>query len=79
MVSRHKIIQCLETKNCTTISEISSTIDLSSSTIRYHLQNMATDGYVEQDEISKGWKLVELNQAELTSFLSQRRKRKSAS
>ena len=66
--SRHKIATYMDAESWSRVADISSGIGIAPSTVRYHLKNMETDGYVEQDQASRAWRLIMLNQADLVGF-----------
>ncbi len=74
--TRHRIATIMDIDSWSRVADISARIGIAASTVRYHLKNMESDGYVEQDEESRAWRLVELNQADLSIFLGATRKTK---
>ncbi|MFW9979884.1 MAG: winged helix-turn-helix transcriptional regulator [Candidatus Thorarchaeota archaeon] len=76
LVSRHKITMHMDLEIWQKVSIIASQIGIASSTVRYHLKNMESDGYVEQNPESREWRLLTQDQSQLDAFLAPRGEKK---
>ncbi len=76
--SRHSILMMLKIDEWQRVSTVASKVSLSVSTVRYHLRNMQSDGYVEIDKETRTWRLCNVNQSELSEFLPRTKRMKSS-
>ena len=78
LVTRSEIISALDREIWRPVSEIAANVRVSPTTVLYHLRNMERERIAERST-EGGWRLSPSQQAELTEFLGQKRKRTSSS
>ncbi|MDF1540853.1 MAG: winged helix-turn-helix domain-containing protein [Candidatus Thorarchaeota archaeon] len=82
LCSRDSILKQLNNDTWLSVSDISAEIELSYATIRYHLFNLESEGFIERNTEERGWKLRVFPQAILSDFVklgrSKSRKKKTS-
>ena len=73
--SRSSILSLLTKDTWTDISKITEMVEITHTTVIYHLRNMQRESIVEQEPDGSRWKLSENHQLELAEFLSKGRRR----
>ena len=74
--TRSKIIDNLDSEEWKTPLNISKEVEVTASTIRYHLHNMEREDIVEREPRGNGWRFAPMHQSELTEFISKKSKKK---
>ena len=75
--TRTEIIEQLDEVEWKSVSEIAEQLKVTPETVRYHLYNMHREKLVEREHEGSGWRLGELDQAQLLDYIKPRKKRKS--
>ncbi len=75
--TRTEIIEQLDDTQWKAVSEIAKNLKVTPETVRYHLYNMYREKLVEREPEGSGWRLGELDQAQLSDYIKPKRKRKS--
>jgi predicted transcriptional regulator len=73
---RSKILELLDNNEWTVTSTISQNVNVTSSTVLYHLRNMEREDVVERDSKGRGWRVTPTQQVELTEYLTQKGRKK---
>jgi predicted transcriptional regulator len=68
LITRNEILKHLDFESWTSAGEIAENIDVTYSTILYHLKNMRAEGTIVKQEDGPGWKLSQTGQTELDDF-----------
>ncbi len=66
--SRTAILEAVEQKETPTTTEIASVVNISYSTVLYHLKNMEKESIVTRDPVTGSWRLVDQGQSQLIDF-----------
>lgn len=72
---RSRILGLLSDDEWRLTSTISENVNITASTVLYHLRNMEHEDIVQRNTQGKGWKIKPTQQVELTEFLSKKQKR----
>ncbi|TFG13844.1 ArsR family transcriptional regulator [Candidatus Thorarchaeota archaeon] len=68
LITRSEILKHLNYDNWTSAAEIAEKIDVTYSTVLYHLKNMQAEGTVTPQKNGSGWKLSQTGQTALTDY-----------
>jgi predicted ArsR family transcriptional regulator len=68
LASRTQIIHVIETKDAPSTADIADELEISYSTVRYHLKNLERESVVRRRGVSGTWHLLDQGQAKLVDF-----------
>jgi predicted transcriptional regulator len=69
---RSRILDLLKNNEWVTTSMIVQGVNVTYSTVLYHLKNMQSEEIVEHNSEGAGWRVVPIKQVELTEYLSKK-------
>ena len=75
MISRSSIIRRLDGVSWTSANDVANDVNLSATTVLYHLRHMRRERVVEREAEGTKWRLAEPGQTALTSYLTSQGQR----
>jgi predicted ArsR family transcriptional regulator len=76
LVMRSKILENLDKEHWNKTSKIAEIVNITPSTVLYHLRNMEREEIVERSPKGNGWRYSPIQQIELTEYLTKKSRKK---